>query len=289
MAARVSSPSPSVDVRLLGPVEVEVAGSTVPIGAAKQRLILALLALRAGEMLSSDVLVDLIWGGRPPATATKALQVYISELRHRIEPDRSAPTVIVSQPPGYRFGLDAGKTDLGRFEDLWERGRTAAAGDDAERAARLLGEALGLWRGRPLADLAYEPAILSDAARLEEMRLACLEDRIDADLRRGRHVALVPEIEGLVRENPLRERLRGQQMLALYRCGRQADALAAYQQAREALVEQLGIEPSPCDRETGEADPAAGPIPRAGGGVSGRLAGRAVGRRADGDGGVAVL
>jgi DNA-binding SARP family transcriptional activator/class 3 adenylate cyclase len=245
LAARVSSPSPPVDVRLLGPVEVEVEGSTVPIGAAKQRLILALLALRAGEMLSSDVLVDLIWGGRPPATATKALQVYISELRHRIEPDRSAPIVIVSQPPGYRFGLDADKTDLGRFEDLWERGRNAAAGDDAEQAARLLGEALGLWRGRPLADLAYESAILSDAARLEEMRLACLEDRIEADLRRGRHAALVPEIEALVRENPLRERLRGQQMLALYRCGRQADALAAYQQAREALVEQLGIDPSP--------------------------------------------
>jgi DNA-binding SARP family transcriptional activator/class 3 adenylate cyclase len=245
LAARVSSPSAPVDVRLLGPVEVAVAGSTVPIGAAKQRLILALLALRAGEMLSSDVLVDLIWGSRPPATATKALQVYISELRHRIEPDRSAPIVIVSQPPGYRFGLEADKTDLGRFEDLWERARSAIADDDAELAARLLGEALGLWRGRPLADLAYEPAILSDAARLEEKRLACLEDRIEADLQLGRHAALVPELEALVREHPLRERLRGQHMLALYRCGRQADALVAYQQAREALVEQLGIDPSP--------------------------------------------
>src|SRR5439155_6626041 len=178
-------------------------------------------------------------------SAVKALQVYISELRHRIEPDRSAPTVIVSQPPGYRFGLDAARTDVGRFEDLWERGRAALDSRDYEQAAQLLGEALGLWRGHPLADLAYEPAILPDASRLEEMRLACLEDRFDADLRLGRHAALVPDLEALVHANPLRERLRGLQMLALYRSGRQADALAAYRQAREALVAQLGIDPSP--------------------------------------------
>jgi DNA-binding SARP family transcriptional activator/class 3 adenylate cyclase len=244
LASRVSQRASGAEVRLLGPVEAVRDGQVVEIGAAKQRMILAMLALRPGQVVSTDALIDALWGERPPATATKALQVYVSELRDRVEPQRSTPTVVISHPPGYRLGIEAYQTDLGGFEQLWERGRSALATGEASEAAVALAEAAALWRGQPLGDLAYESAFEADAARLEEMRLACLEDRFDADLLLGRHAALVPELQALTREHPLRERLRGQHMLALYRCDRQADALAVYQDTREALVEQLGIDPS---------------------------------------------
>jgi DNA-binding SARP family transcriptional activator len=244
LASRVPQRSSGAEVWLLGPVAAVRDGQVVKIGAAKQRMILAMLALRPGQVVSTDALIDALWGERPPATATKALQVYVSELRDRVEPQRSTPTVVTSHPPGYRLGIEAHQTDLGGFEQLWERGRSMLAAGEASAAAAALTEAAGLWRGQPLGDLAYEPAFEADAARLEEMRLACLEDRVDADLLLGRHAPLVPQLQALTREHPLRERLRGQHMLALYRCGRQADALAAYQDTREALVEQLGIDPS---------------------------------------------
>lgn len=234
-----------VEVRVLGAVEVWRDGVSVKVGAAKQRMILALLALRVGEVVSTDRLIDAVWGERPPVTASKALQVYVSELRKLVEPDRSSPTVVVTQPPGYRLGVSPDRVDLSRFERLWEQGRVALEDGRADEAAGLIGEALSLWRGPPLADFSYEPAFDADIGRLEELRLACVEDRIDADLARCGHAKLVSELEKLVGEYPLRERVRGQLMLALYRSGRQADALASYQQAREALVDELGIDPSP--------------------------------------------
>ncbi len=232
-------------MRVLGAVEVWRDGVPVKVGAAKQRMILALLALRLGEVVSSDRLIDAVWGERPPVTASKALQVYVSELRKLVEPDRSTPTVVVTQPPGYRLGVSPDRVDLSRFERLWEQGRVALKDGRADEGAALIGEALSLWRGPPLSDFSYEPAFEADIGRLEELRLACVEDRIDADLACGGHAKLVSELEQLVGEYPLRERVRGQLMLALYRSGRQADALASYQQAREALVDELGIDPSP--------------------------------------------
>jgi DNA-binding SARP family transcriptional activator len=240
----VAAPGSRVEVRLLGPVEVLRDGRPVRIGAAKQRMALALLALHSGEVVSSDRLVDALWGERPPPTAGKALHVYVSELRKLVELDRARPAVVITQAPGYRLALPRENVDLGRLERLWEAGRDALADGRPDDASRSLAVALQLWRGQPLADCMYEAAFEADVLRLEEMRVALTEDRIDADLALGRHAVLIPELERLIRAYPLRERPRGQLMLALYRSRRQADALAAYQHAREALVEQLGIDPS---------------------------------------------
>ena len=172
--------------------------------------------------------------GRPaPETATTAIQVHVSQLRKVLGPD-----VIVTQRPGYLLRARDGELDLGRFEEAVARARSAAPAE----AAALLTEALALWRGVPLAEL-DAPFARAARARLEEQRLAALEERVDADIELGRHAQLVPELEGLVEGHPLRERLRGQLMVALYRCGRQADALAVYQEGRRALVDELGLEP----------------------------------------------
>jgi DNA-binding SARP family transcriptional activator/class 3 adenylate cyclase len=256
--AEAGSVAGGVEVRVLGPVEAWRDDRMVAVSAPKQRMILAALALRVGEVVSADELIDALWGERPPATAAKALQVYVSELRKLIEADPRNPRTIVSQPPGYRLVVDA--TDLQRFERLWEAGRESLAGGDAQAARTALGEALGLWRASPLLDLRYEAAFGTHIGRLEELRAACVEDRIDADLRCGRHAAVVAELEALVGEHPLRERLRVLLMLALYRSGRQADALSAYQSARQALVDELGIDPSPAlvdlERQILRQDPA---------------------------------
>jgi DNA-binding SARP family transcriptional activator/class 3 adenylate cyclase len=236
---------PQVEIGVLGPVQVVREGVTVTVGAAKQRMILAALALRLGEVVSVDALIDTLWGEKPPATATKALQVYVSELRRAVEPERRTHGVIVSQAPGYRLVLPPDATDLGRFERLWREGREAFALGAVDDAAARMREALALWRGAPLADLSYEDAFSLEIGRLDELRVACTEDRIDAELALGQQDHLVPDLERLVREHPLRERLHGQLMLALYRSGRQADALAAYQRTREHLVDGLGIDPSP--------------------------------------------
>ena len=234
-----------LEVRLLGPVEVWRGGARVPLSAAKQRMIVAVLALRLGEVVSLDVLIDRLWGERPPRTAQKAVQVYVSELRKLVESDPRAPRVIVSQHPGYRLIAAPDELDLRRFERLWDTGREALAAGDAGAAREPLSDALALWRGPPLAEFRYEDAFSTDIGRLEEMHIGCLEDRIEADLRCGRHASVIGELEALVREHPLRERLCGQLMLALYRSGRQAEALAAYGRARATLVEELGIDPSP--------------------------------------------
>ena len=222
-----------MEFRILGPVEVVDGESSLPLGGARQRAVLALLLTRPNEVVSADRLVDDLWGSSPPRTAANTVQYYISQLRKLLGADR-----IVTRPPGYAIRVERDELDLERFQDLVGRG-------DGEA----LRDALALWRGRPLADLAYEPFAQAEIARLEEMRAAALERRIDADLEAGRHVELVGELEKLVADHPLHERFRGQLMLALYRSGRQAEALAAYQEARTTLVERLGIEPGPALQE----------------------------------------
>jgi DNA-binding SARP family transcriptional activator len=240
---------------VLGPVEVRDGDSSVPIGGGKERALLACLLLNAGEAVSSDRLIDELWGERAPPTAPKALQVYVSKLRKALGPDR-----IVTSPAGYRLDVEPGELDLDRFERLRGGGVGALAAGDPRKAAELIEAALALWRGPPLADLAFEPFAQSEAARLEELRLAALEERVEAHLALGRHRELVPELERLVEQQPLRERPRAQLMLALYRSGRQAEALDTYREGRRVLVDELGIEPGPelraLERKILEHDPA---------------------------------
>lgn len=222
-----------MEFRILGPLEVVDEGRPVALHRGKERALLAYLLLHANELAPADRLIDELWGERPPPTAPKILQNAVSQLRKALGDGR-----LMTQPPGYRFRLEPGELDLHRFERLAEQGR-------AEGDAKLLREALAIWRGEPLADLRDELFAQRAALQLEEARLAVLEDRIDADLAAGRHAELVPELEQLIGKNPLRERPYGQLMLALYRAGRQADALDAYQRARKTLNQELGLEPSP--------------------------------------------
>jgi len=224
-----------MDFRLLGPLEVVERDRSLELGGAKQRSLLAILLLEANELVSTDRLIDQLWGATPPATCAKSIQVYVSRLRKQLGDQRLA-----TQAPGYVLHVEPSELDLARFEQLADEARRA----DPRRAAQKLRDALALWRGSPLADLAYEPFAQPEIARLEELRMAVLEQRIDADLAVGRHAELVGELEALVVRNPLRERLRFQLMLALYRSARQAEALDAYRAARRELSEALGLEPS---------------------------------------------
>jgi DNA-binding SARP family transcriptional activator len=234
-----------VEFRILGPLEVVDGGAALPLGGAKQRGLLAVLLLHAGEVVSSDRLIDQLWGETPPATAAKVVQVYVSGLRKAL----GSADILLTRGRGYVLALESESYDLRRFEQLVQEGSETLAAGDARAAAAILRAALDLWRGPALADFAYEQFAQNAIARLEELRLAAIEARIEADLTLGRHGELVGELESLVAEHPLRERLRGQQMLALYRSGRQAEALDAYQGARRVLVEGLGIEPSPALQE----------------------------------------
>jgi predicted ATPase/DNA-binding SARP family transcriptional activator/class 3 adenylate cyclase len=232
-----------MEFRILGPLEVCTDGGPKLDLTGKQRALLAVLLLRANEAVSTDGLVDALWGADPPDTAGKALQVYVSRLRKLLEPEGKA--LLVTRPPGYALDLGGHTLDLHRFERLRaDASRALEQGDPAAAEAKLH-EALSLWRGPPLADFAFEPFAQSEIARLEELHVAALEERVDALLALGRHAEVVGELEALVAAHPLRERLRAQQMLALYRSRRQAEALDAYQAARRALVDELGIEPSP--------------------------------------------
>jgi DNA-binding SARP family transcriptional activator len=230
-----------LEFRILGPLEALAGRHAVPLGGPKQRALLAILLLNANRTVSVDRLVDDLWGERPPGTATHSVEVYVSQLRKALG-DRET---IVTQRPGYRLVLDPGALDLHRFENLVAEGREALSSGAAETADARLREALGLWRGPALDDFAFEAFAQPSIARLEELRLGALEERIDADLALGGHAEVVAELEELVERHPLRERPRGQLMLALYRSGRQADALEAYAATRRVLVEELGIEPSP--------------------------------------------
>jgi DNA-binding SARP family transcriptional activator len=221
--------------RILGPLDVVEEGRPLPLGGPRQRALLAILLLRANQVVSSDRLIDELWGERAPPTAAKAIQVYVSKLRKQLGESR-----LVTRAPGYALVLDESELDLFRFERL-----VAEARQEPARAAELLHEALALWRGAPLADLEYEQFAQADITRLEELRLTALEERIDADLAAGRHREALGELEALVAAHPLRERLAGQLMLAFYRSGRQAEALDAYQTARHTLVDEIGLEPTP--------------------------------------------
>src|SRR5215218_1535289 len=225
--------------RVLGPLEVREGEESLPLAGAKQRALLALLLLHANSVLSRDRLIDELWGEEPPGTAVASLQVYVSRLR-KLLPEATLRT----QAPGYLLEVEPDELDLRCFERLLAEGHEALAGGDPERAARVLREALALWRGPALAEFAFEPFAQAEIGRLEDLRLTAVEERIEADLALARHADLIGELEALIAENPHRERLRGQLMLALYRSGRQAEALAAYQAARHALVDELGIEPS---------------------------------------------
>jgi DNA-binding SARP family transcriptional activator len=217
-----------MEFKLLGPFEVRDKSGAVSIAGAKERSVLALLLLHGGRVVSTDRLIDSLWGDEPPGTARKSLQVRVAGLRKALGQDR-----IVTSPSGYRVSLERpDELDLECFE------RLAAAGD-----AESLREALSLWGGPALVDFAREPWAIAPAARLEEVRLAVLEKRIDADLAIGRHAELVGELEELVVAYPLRERLRSQLILSLYRSGRQAEALGAYRASRRLLIDELGIEP----------------------------------------------
>jgi YVTN family beta-propeller protein len=234
-----------MEFRILGPVEAADGGRTLPLAGGKARALLALLLLNANEVLSSDRIVDELWGERPPPTAAKIVQNAVSQLRRTLGDGR-----LETRGRGYVFQLAPGELDLDRFEQLVDRGRRAASPDQAARALR---EALELWRGAPLSDVDAEPFARDAVGRLVERRLVALEERIDADLVRGEHADLVGELESLVAQHPFRERLRGQLILALYRAGRQAEALAAYQAARRTLVDELGIEPGPALQELEKA------------------------------------
>jgi YVTN family beta-propeller protein len=214
------------------------------LGSPKQRALLGFLLLHANELVPRERLIEELWGEAAPATVNAALNVYLSKLR-RLLADGDGDQVLATQPPGYVLRVRPERLDARRFEALLEQGREALAGGDAQQAAATLRAALSLWRGPPLADLAYEPFAQAETRRLEELRVAALEDRIEADLALGRHDALVAELETLVAENPYRERLQGQRMLALYRSGRQAEALDAYRRARRTLADELGIDPGP--------------------------------------------
>ena len=227
-----------MDFRILGPLEVAENGQLLALGGASQRALLALLLLHANEVVSSDRLIDELWSDEPPASGVTALQVRVSQLRKTLGP---AHERLETKPPGYVLRVERDELDLERFSRLVQE----ADDDEPAVAAEKLRDALALWRGPPLADLAYASFTQTAIARIEELRLAAVEQRIDADLAVGRHAALVGELESLVAEQPLRERLRGQLMLALYRDGRQADALERYQRARRTLAEELGLEPSP--------------------------------------------
>jgi DNA-binding SARP family transcriptional activator len=229
-----------VEFRILGPLEVSHEGRPVAIPGARQRELLAILLLHAGEVVSTDRLMDALWGEGRPAAGTTALRVRVSQLRKALGP---GGRTLVTRPPGYALLVERDGLDLRRFErELDEAHRSLAAGD-AAGALRHAHSALSLWRGPPLADFAYASFAQAAIARLEELQVAALELRIDAELALGRHGIVVGELQALVEAHPLRERLWRQLMLALYRDGRQADALAAYRSARTRLVEEIGIEP----------------------------------------------
>jgi predicted ATPase/DNA-binding SARP family transcriptional activator len=234
-----------IEFRLLGPLEVWRDGRRLEVGGAKPRTLLAMLLLHAGRVVSTDRLIDALWGEDPPPSGLNALQRHVAYIRRTLESERARGDqdgLLFTRPPGYMIRVDDDALDVLGFERLLEHGRDALAEDPAA-AAELLRAALALWRGPALADFAFDQFARAEAARLEELRLAALEDRIEAHLRLGRHHELVPELEALTGEHPFRERLAAQLMTALYRCERQADASRVYHATRASLVEELGIEP----------------------------------------------
>jgi DNA-binding SARP family transcriptional activator/class 3 adenylate cyclase len=235
-----------MEFRILGPLEVAEGGRLLPVGGGKQRALLSVLIINAGRVVSIDQLIDALWGERPPETAAHTLQVYVSQLRKALgSPDRSGRSVLATQGRGYVLRVEPEAIDLHRFERLVEDGRRALEGGDPRGADRLLRDALALFRGSPLADITFEDVAQAEIARIEDLRTKAEEDRIEANLALGRHGELVGELQAQVARNPLRERIRALLMLALYRSGRQAEALQVYREGRQLLADELGIDPMP--------------------------------------------
>jgi DNA-binding SARP family transcriptional activator len=233
-----------MDFRILGPLEVLDDGRPVALAGSKPRALLALLLLHANETLTSDRLIDELWGERPPAGAAKTLQMHVSRLRKALSSEDGRGTgLIVTRERGYSLAIYPEQLDAWRFERLVAEGRDELAAGRAQSAVTAFEHALDLWRGSPLADLAYEPFAQPEIARLDDLRVAAMERLVEAKLRLARHAEVLEQLESLIAEHPYREGLRAQLMLALYRCDRQADALQAYQDARRTLAEELGIEP----------------------------------------------
>ena len=224
-----------MDFRLLGPLEVADGDRILELGRGRQRALLALLLLRANQVVPTDRLIDDLWGGEPPPTAPKMVQMYVAEIRKGLAAD-----VLATVSPGYALRVEPDELDLGRFERLVEEARAS----EPAAAAALLREALAIWRGPPLGEFAYEPWAQTEIARLEELRLTALEARFEADLASGRAADIVGELEAVANEHPLRDGLSAQLMIALYRAGRQAEALRHYRDRRAALLDELGLEPS---------------------------------------------
>jgi predicted ATPase/DNA-binding SARP family transcriptional activator len=228
-----------VEFRILGPLEVREGGRIAPLGGPKQRALLAALLVRRGEVVATERLIEDVWAGERGGSAARSVQVYVSELRKAL----GDPSRIRSEASGYRLEVAPGEVDAERFERLVEDGRRVRASGDAAEALARFDEAVALWRGPPLSDVAYEEFAQIEIGRLEELRVVAAEERIEAQLALGRHREVLADVEALIAEQPLRERPRRQLMLALYRCGRQAEALEAYRSARDMLVDELGIEP----------------------------------------------
>jgi DNA-binding SARP family transcriptional activator/streptogramin lyase len=233
-----------IEFGMLGPLEVRVAGRLANIGGVRQRALLAVLLLHANELVPTERLIEEVWGDDPPPTAQKMVQVFVSRLRTAFETDGERHRILVTRPAGYLLAASPDQLDLARFDALVVEARSML-GRDPRGARDRLRSALSLWRGAPLSDLALEPFAQLAIPRLEELRLAALEDRVEADLAIGGGGDLVGELRDLVAANPLRERFQSQLMLALYRAGRQAEALDVYTRARAALGQDLGIEPGP--------------------------------------------
>jgi DNA-binding SARP family transcriptional activator/DNA-binding beta-propeller fold protein YncE len=234
-----------MDFLILGPLEVREQGSKISLGGGRERALLAVLLLHANEVVSTDRLIEELWGEQPPATAAKAVHGYVSQLRKALGDGASedGDSLLTTHGRGYALRVEPGRFDRDRFERLVAEGQAALADGEAAVASRRLEGALELWRGPPLCDFTYDQFAQVEIARLEELRLTAVECRIEADLELGRHSTAVPALEALVAEHPLHERLRADLMLALYRSGRQADALQAYRAARRTLIDELGIEP----------------------------------------------
>jgi DNA-binding SARP family transcriptional activator len=240
-----------LEFKILGPLEVTNNGAPVALSGVKQRIVLVALLSAAGDVVSVDRLVGWLWNWHSPAKAAAIIQAHVSRLRRVLEPDRepwAAPRMLLRRSPGYLLRVDPERVDAQRFERLLADGRAALERDEPRRASELLSTALALWRGQALADVALVEAAQDTIARFDALRLSARTMRVEADLMLGRHHALVPELESLRREHPLDEWLGGQLMLALYRCGRQADALAVYEAMRAVLAEELDIEPAPASQ-----------------------------------------
>jgi DNA-binding SARP family transcriptional activator len=241
-----------LEFQILGSMEVLDGTRRVDLPAGRGRALLALLVLHAGETVSAERLIDELWGEHPPATAPTVVQGLVSRLRKELEPDRGKgqpPTVLETVGPGYRLAIERAAVDADRFKRSLDEARTAIP----EVRSQMLADALSLWHGPALADFTYEPFAQRAITALEELRLSAIEDRAETDLSLGRAAALVGDLEQLIKEHPFRERLRGLLMIALYRSGRQADALEAYRDARDALVDELGIEPGPALQDLEQA------------------------------------